>query len=84
MVPQLLPTLVSLVVRQPECLRISDVNRDRHAEFAAALPNRVESRVVYPDELACAIAKIKPQPLVFLEAGGAEPVPFLDLSDCAL
>src|SRR5213075_3466604 len=60
------------------------MNRDWHAKLSTAFPNRIEFRIVNLDQPARAIAKIKPQPLVFLEAGRAEPVPLLDLSDCAL
>ena len=84
MVLQFLPTFVPFVVREPKRLRISDVNRDWHAQVAAAFPDPVQLRIVNPDELARAVAQVKAQPLVFLEPRRAQPMSFLDLSSRTL
>ena len=62
MIFQLRPTLVLLVIRQPEGARIGDVNRDRHAEFAALAPDGVEACVEACVERDVAASSRRPAP----------------------
>ena len=76
---ELHPALVLVVVWEPERLRVGDVDRDRHAQLATALPDRVELRVVDLDQLASLVSKVESEALVFFQPRGALAVPLLDL-----
>src|SRR3954468_1232237 len=56
-VPQFLPALIFLVVRQPESPGISHMDGHRQVEFATPLPNRVQLRIIHAQQLASTIAE---------------------------
>ena len=82
MVLQFVPALVFFIVGQPKCSRIGHVDRNRHVQFPAAFPHRIELRIIHLEKLAFLVPKEQTEPLVFLETGRAETVPLFDLFDC--
>src|SRR5580658_9823834 len=76
---ELLPPLVRSVERLPKRARIANVDRDRHPELAAPLPNWVELRVVDAEELAVLVSQVEAQTLELFEPRRAETVALFDL-----